>query len=57
MLLLLDERLAFELDRTCEVMATPDRAEDTQALSEKRPPVFTGEEPRPARAKKDKAKL
>jgi hypothetical protein len=48
--------LAFEVDRTCEVMATPDRAEGMQAFIEKREPVCTGEEPRPARAKKGKAK-
>jgi enoyl-CoA hydratase/3-hydroxyacyl-CoA dehydrogenase len=52
----LDEGLAFELDRTCEVMATPDRAEGMEAFVEKREPVFTGEEPGPARATKRKAK-
>jgi len=51
----LDEGLAFELDRTCEVMATPDRVEGMQAFVEKREPVFTGEEPGPARATKRKA--
>jgi enoyl-CoA hydratase len=52
----LDEGLAFELERACEVMATPDRVEGMQAFIEKREPVFTGEEPRPARATKRKAK-
>lgn len=42
----LDEGLAFELERACEVMATPDRVEGMQAFIEKRAPVFTGEEPR-----------
>lgn len=46
----LDEGLAFELERACEVHATPDRVEGMQAFIEKRQPVFTGEEPRPARA-------
>ncbi|MDI6838099.1 MAG: enoyl-CoA hydratase-related protein [Rhizobiaceae bacterium] len=44
----LDEGLAFELDRSSEVMATQDRVEGMQAFVEKREPVFTGEEPRPA---------
>lgn len=52
----LDKGVAFELERTCEVMATPDRVEGMEAFIEKREPVFTGEEPRPARAKKGKAK-
>jgi enoyl-CoA hydratase/carnithine racemase len=45
----LDEGLLFELDRATEVMATPDRVEGMQAFIEKRKPVFTGQEPRPAR--------
>jgi enoyl-CoA hydratase/3-hydroxyacyl-CoA dehydrogenase len=44
----LDRGLAFELERTCEVMRTPDRAEGMQAFIDKRKPVFTGKEPRPA---------
>lgn len=36
----LDEGLAFELERTCEVMATPDRVEGMQAFIDKRKPVF-----------------
>jgi enoyl-CoA hydratase/carnithine racemase len=52
----LDEGVAFELDRACEVMATPDRVEGMQAFIEKREPVFTGQEPHRARAKKRKAK-
>jgi enoyl-CoA hydratase / 3-hydroxyacyl-CoA dehydrogenase len=52
----LDKGLAFELDRACEVMTTPDRAEGMQAFIEKRKPVFTGKEPRPARATQRKAK-
>jgi enoyl-CoA hydratase len=52
----LDKGLAFELDRMSEVMATPDRVEGMEAFVEKRKPVFTGEEPHPARAKKRKAK-
>jgi enoyl-CoA hydratase len=52
----LDKGLAFELDRACEVMTTPDRVEGMQAFIEKREPVFTGQEPRPARATKRKAK-
>jgi enoyl-CoA hydratase len=50
----LEEGLAFEVDRACEVHATPDRAEGMQALIEKREPAFTGEEPRPARATRRK---
>lgn len=46
----LDRGLAFELERTCEVMATPDREEGMQAFIDKRKPAFTGKEPRPARA-------
>ena len=52
----LEEGLAFELDRACEVRATPDRVEGMQAFVEKREPVFTGQEPRPARATKRKVK-
>jgi enoyl-CoA hydratase len=52
----LDKGLEFELDRACEVHATPDRAEGMQALIEKREPVFTGQEPRPARTTRRKAK-
>jgi hypothetical protein len=52
----LDEELAFEVDRTCEGMATPDRVEGMQTFVEKHVSVFTGEEPRLARAKKSKAK-
>jgi enoyl-CoA hydratase/3-hydroxyacyl-CoA dehydrogenase len=52
----LDKGLAFELDRASEVMTTPDRVEGMQAFIEKREPVFTGQEPRPARAAKRKAK-
>jgi enoyl-CoA hydratase/3-hydroxyacyl-CoA dehydrogenase len=54
--LTLDKGLAFELECTSEVMATPDRVEGMQAFIEKRKPVFTGQEPRPARATKRKAK-
>jgi enoyl-CoA hydratase/3-hydroxyacyl-CoA dehydrogenase len=50
----LEEGLAFEVDRACEVHATPDRAEGMQALIEKRKPVFTGEEPGQARGAKAK---
>lgn len=42
----LDKGLAFELDRACQVMATPDRVEGMQAFIEKRKPVFTGQEPK-----------
>jgi len=52
----LDEGLIFELERTTEVMATPDRVEGMQAFIEKRKPVFTGQEPRPGRATRRKAK-
>ncbi len=52
----LDKGLAFELERASEVMATPDRVEGMQAFIEKRKPVFTGQEPRPTRATKRKAK-
>jgi len=52
----LEEGLAFELDRACEVQATPDRAEGMQALIEKRKPVYTGQEPRPARTTKRQVK-
>lgn len=52
----LDKGLVFELERACEVMATPDRAEGMQAFVEKRKPVFTGKEPRPARVTRRKAK-
>jgi enoyl-CoA hydratase len=52
----LDKGLVFELDRASEVMTTPDRVEGMQAFIEKRKPVFTGQEPRPARATKRKAK-
>lgn len=41
----LEEGLAFELERACEVHATPDRVEGMRAFVEKRQPVFTGEEP------------
>jgi len=44
----LEEGLAFELERSSEVMATPDRVEGMQAFIEKREPVFTGEEAHPA---------
>jgi enoyl-CoA hydratase/carnithine racemase len=40
----LDEGLAFELERTSEVMKTPDRVEGMQAFIEKRKPLFTGQE-------------
>jgi hypothetical protein len=36
----LDEGPAFKVDRTYEVMATPDRVEGMQALIEKHAPVF-----------------
>ena len=49
----LDEGLAFEVDRTSEVFATPDRVEGMQAFVEKRKPVFTGQE---ASGRKRKAK-
>jgi enoyl-CoA hydratase/carnithine racemase len=52
----LDQGLAFELERTCEVMRTPDRAEGMQAFIEKRKPAFTGKEPRPPRTTQRKAK-
>jgi len=52
----LDKGLAFEVDRASEVMTTPDRVEGMQAFIEKRKPVFTGQEPRPARTTKRKAK-
>lgn len=52
----LDKGLTFELERACEVHATPDRVEGMQAFIEKREPVFTGQEPRLARATKRKAK-
>jgi hypothetical protein len=52
----LDKGLAFELDRISEAIVTPDRVEGMEAFVEKRKPVFTGEEPRPARAKKGKVK-
>jgi len=52
----LEKGLAFELARTCEVMATPDRAEGMQAFIEKRKPVFTGKKPRPARPTRRKAR-
>ena len=52
----LDKGLAFELERASEVMTTPDRVEGMQAFIEKRKPVFTGQEPRPARTTKRKAK-
>lgn len=52
----LDKGLAFELDRASEVMTTSDRVEGMQAFIEKRKPVFTGQEPRPSRATKRKAK-
>jgi enoyl-CoA hydratase/3-hydroxyacyl-CoA dehydrogenase len=50
----LEEGLAFEVDRACEVHATPDRAEGMRALIEKRKPVFTGEEQGQARGAKAK---
>jgi enoyl-CoA hydratase/3-hydroxyacyl-CoA dehydrogenase len=43
----LDEGLAFEVDRTSEVFATPDRVEGLQAFVEKRKPAFTGQESKP----------
>ena len=52
----LDKGLAFEVDCASEVMTTPDRVEGMQAFIEKRKPVFTGKEPRPARATKRKAR-
>ena len=52
----LDKGLVFELERACEVMATPDRVEGMQAFIEKRKPVFAGKEPRPVRATRRKAK-
>ncbi len=48
--------LAFELERTCEVMATPDRAEGMQAFLEKRKPVFTGKRPGAPRVTKRKGR-
>jgi enoyl-CoA hydratase len=50
----LDKGLAFEVDRACEVMATPDRLEGMTAFIEKRKPAFSGREPRPARASRRK---
>ncbi len=50
----LDKGLAFELERACEVMTTPDRVEGMRAFVERRKPVFTGQEappPRPAKRK------
>jgi enoyl-CoA hydratase/3-hydroxyacyl-CoA dehydrogenase len=52
----LEKGVAFELERTCEVMATPDRVEGMQAFIEKRKPVFTGKEAPPGRATPQKAK-
>jgi enoyl-CoA hydratase/3-hydroxyacyl-CoA dehydrogenase len=52
----LEKGLAFELERTCEVMATPDRAEGMQAFIEKRKPAFTGKQPRPTRPARRKAR-
>lgn len=52
----LDKGLAFELDRSSEAMATPDRVEGMQAFVERREPHFTGEEPSPARSTKRKTK-
>ena len=52
----LDKGLGFEVERACEVMATPDRVEGMQAFVEKRKPVFTGKEPRPARPTRRKAR-
>jgi enoyl-CoA hydratase len=52
----LDKGLLFELERACEVMATPDRVEGMQAFIEKRKPVFTGREPRPVRTARRKAR-
>jgi enoyl-CoA hydratase/3-hydroxyacyl-CoA dehydrogenase len=52
----LDKGLRFELERACEVMSTPDRVEGMQAFIEKRKPVFTGKESRPARATRRKTR-
>jgi enoyl-CoA hydratase len=56
----LDKGLAFEVDRVCEVFATPDQVEGMQAFVEKRKPVFKGQEAsskkQEARGKKQKAK-
>jgi enoyl-CoA hydratase/3-hydroxyacyl-CoA dehydrogenase len=50
----LEKGLRFELERTCEVMATPDRAEGMQAFMEKRTPVYTGRGPRQTRTTRRK---
>ncbi len=52
----LTKGLAFELERTCEVMRTPDRVEGMQAFLEKRKPVFSGKKPSPARAARRKSR-
>jgi enoyl-CoA hydratase/3-hydroxyacyl-CoA dehydrogenase len=52
----LEEGLAFELERASELMTTPDRVEGMQAFIDKRKPVFTGQEPSPARPTKRKVK-
>lgn len=51
----LDKGLAFEVECASEVMRTPDRAEGMQAFIEKRRPVFSGKESRPARTPLGKA--
>jgi enoyl-CoA hydratase len=48
--------LAFELDRTCEVMASPDREEGMRAFVEKRKPVFTGKGEPAAQARRPRAR-
>jgi enoyl-CoA hydratase/3-hydroxyacyl-CoA dehydrogenase len=54
--LTLAKGLAFELDRACEVMATPDRVEGMQAFVEKRKPTFSGKPAPPARPRRRNAR-